>query len=474
MENRFEMRVKKPLYRKIAEEIQSHIISGVYAPYEKLPSIREFAAAKGVSIITILKSYQYLEEQHLIYAMPKSGYYVTSHSQIQFSGERTVTPTEVHVSETVEKISAVVKSEGITDFGVCMPSAELAYSALYRAMGRRMRESTPCLKCSDYINGYDPFREQIIRALSKKSVDIQPEHLLVTGCCTEALYYCLSELCQKGDRIMIQSPCSYNVLNIAEELGLSVIEIPAADETGIDLSFFDAVLESNPIKAVYLAPSINNPLGTTLPDEVKQHIAAKAEEKQVFVIEDDAMGDLYFGQKPPYPIKSFDCGGYVIYCSSFAKSLSPAFSVGWLCNERLIERLQRREKIAHSGNDLLRQSVLAEMLARGSYARTLAKARVTYYERVQQMRRAVLSCFPEGTSVSSPDGGYLLWVTMPEGFPAEQYCHILVKRGVLALPGTLFSPGGQYSSSFRLNAADYSDALLPKIQLMGDTAGELL
>ena len=90
------------------------------------------------------------------------------------------------------------------------------------------------------------------------------------------------------------------------------------------------------------------------------------------------------------------------------------------------------------------------------------------------MRRDVLSCFPAGTRISSPDGGYLLWVTMPEGFPAEQYCHTLVQRGVLALPGPLFSPGGQYSSAFRLNAADYSEALLPKIQLMADTAAEFL
>jgi len=173
------------------------------------------------------------------------------------------------------------------------------------------------------------------------------------------------------------------------------------------------------------------------------------------LIEDDVYGDLAFSARPG-ACKGFDRDGLVIYCSSFSKSIGPGLRLGWIAPGRYLDEVLRVKTLMNLGTSSITQMALARFLDDGGYERCLRGMRKSLKASVYAVRARVLELFPEGTTVSSPQGGFVLWVTLPGAIDSLELYHRALERRILIAPGCLFTLKDQYSSSFRINGASMS------------------
>jgi DNA-binding transcriptional MocR family regulator len=138
---------------------------------------------------------------------------------------------------------------------------------------------------------------------------------------------------------------------------------------GVDVSALASVLQRHPVKACWLMPNFQNPLGSLMPDSSKQQLVQLLAEHQVPLIEDDVYAELYFGPQKPKPAKAWDRSGLVMHCSSFSKSLAPGYRVGWAAAGRFSKEVARRKLMNSLAASLPSQEGLSEYLQHGGYDR---------------------------------------------------------------------------------------------------------
>lgn len=206
--------------------------------------------------------------------------------------------------------------------------------------------------------------------------------------------------------------------------------------------------------ACLLVPNASNPLGSIMPDEHKRRLAKLMAERGVAVIEDDIYGDLHFSGERPWPIKAFDKAGNVMLCSSFSKCLSPALRIGFVAAGRYRAQVALHKTITSGGTNPVTQQVLAEYLESGAYARHMRGLRRTYERQVDAMRASVARHFPTATRITRPQGGFVLWVELPEGVDTTALYDRAIAAGVAYVPGELFSASGMYRNCLRLNCGN--------------------
>jgi DNA-binding transcriptional MocR family regulator len=276
-----------------------------------------------------------------------------------------------------------------------------------------------------------------------------------------------------GDAVAVESPVYYGILQLFEALRLRAVEIPSDPRDGASVPALARVLERKLAKVVLLNPTYNNPLGSLVPEPAKREIALLAARHGVPVIEDDLYGDL--GHEPgerPRTIQSFDEAGLVILCSSFSKTLSPGARVGWIAAGRFEAAVERLKVVTTLATPTLPQLAVAELLADGGYDRHLRRVKRAYAQQLVALRRAVLEHFPDGTRVTCPSGGFVLWVALPGGIDAHALAERARSSGISIAPGPLFSPRGGLENHVRLNGALWDPVVEAAVAKLGALARE--
>jgi DNA-binding transcriptional MocR family regulator len=259
---------------------------------------------------------------------------------------------------------------------------------------------------------------------------------------------------QPGDTVAVESPGYYLMLQLLESLGLQALEIPTDPRTGMSIEALDLASRQGKVAACLLVANASNPLGSVMPDDSKRRLAKMAAERGFTVIEDDLYGDLHFSESRPWPIKAFDVAGNVILCSSFSKSLSPSLRLGFLATGKHRAKIALQKTVISGGTNPITQHVLAEYLESGAYERHIRSLRRTYERQVAAMQDAVSRYFPASTRLSQPQGGFVLWVELPEEIDTTQLYEKAIAQNLAFVPGELFSPSGMYRNCLRLNCGN--------------------
>ena len=409
MENeKQEVSGKKPLYLQLADEIIENINNNVYKPGEKLPSVRHMSEARNISIMTVLKSYQELVSRGYIISRPQSGYYVIGMQDVKemIRSIQLSAPRHVEMPDMTRLVLLDSSDGTLIPLGSGVPSQDLLpLKQLSHITAKILQSNQIPLHITGNAEGASNLRVQIAKHMFLASTPIQADDIIITSGCNEAIFIAFSVICNQGDLVAVESPCYFGVFQILQELGLRAIEIPAEPATGIDIDLLHNALEQNPIKAIFVNPNCHNPLGGVMPESKKKKLAELAETYNIPLIEDDSIGDLYFGKIRPGTIKSYDRKGLVIYCSSFSKVLAPSYRVGWIVPGRFKDRVvQFKHAMNLSTSPLLQESVAA-YLSTGTNERHMRKARQAYFQKVMLMSEFIREYFPKGTKLSQPQGG---------------------------------------------------------------------
>lgn len=467
------------LYEKLANDIEQQILKGVYRDGERLQSVRETSRQRQISITTVLRAYLQLESRGLIASRPQSGFFVNLRKGTAHAGAADVIErprpiplsASVDVSRLVLSTLRTISSGDATPLGSPYPDpVGFPFDKLNRYVFAAGKDAS----LHDLKNALPPGHPKLLRQIIRRHLDeglaVDPAEAIITVGATEAINLCLQAVAKPGDVIAVESPTFYAMLHAIERMGMKVIEVPTDPVLGIDVDMLARLAREMPIAACMVMPNFQNPLGYRMPDERKQALVQLANELDIPIIENGVYNELYYGDAPPSTLKSFDTRGLVLHCSSFSKTLTSVYRIGWALTGRYRDQVEKLKFLNTLTTPSIPQLAIAEYLERDGFDHQLRRLRKTYEQNARLMRHAVSRFFPAGTRVSSPEGGYVLWVELPGKIDGMQLYQQALEHGITVGPGYMFSVSNSYPNFIRLN---YSSPWSHEIEQAVITIGKI-
>jgi DNA-binding transcriptional MocR family regulator len=446
------------LYENIANEITQLVELGTIRPGDRIASVRSTSERWGVSIPTVLQAYRLLEARRIIEARPQSGFYVrskTPYDRLYRTKIKQLAPaTEIATGDLIMRTLEIVSDPTLLPLGTALPDpALLPTGILARCLSRAARQGAAGGSLMDLAPaGTLELRTQIARRASAGGAIVHADDVVVTCGGAEALSLCLRAITQPGDTVAVESPTWFGTLQILDVLGLKALEIPVYPGEGLSLPMLERALERRDVAAVVVTPTCHNPIGAVMSVEHKRALAQLLAKYQVQAIEDDTYGELAFKHQRPRTLQSFDESGLVLLCGSFSKTLAPAYRLGYAIPRGQRERVIHFKLATTVTTPVPTQLAVADYLAKGGYDRYLRGLRRTFQTNVDRLRYEIASRFPEGTRISQPAGGFLLWVELPPGIDMVEVQRRAIAKGLSVAPGPAFSASGLYRNCLRVNA----------------------
>jgi DNA-binding transcriptional MocR family regulator len=296
--------------------------------------------------------------------------------------------------------------------------------------------------------GYGPLREWL-----GERHGVDPGRIILTNGSLQGFVFLAQQLLAGGGRVFVEAPTYDRPLKILGELGAEIVAIPQ-DEEGLDLDALERELGRGSAPAfLYAIPTFQNPSGRTLPLERRRRLAELAAERTLLVLEDDPYGLVRYDGEPLPTVFELEGGTNVAYSSSFSKTVAPGARVGWfVLPAELAKRIETRANDTYISPPFLGQATILEFISRGRFEPNLERVRSLLGARRDAMLQALEHLeLPDGTSWSRPEGGYFLWVDLPDGIDAGELLRRATEADVTFVKGAdFFAPGTGGTSSLRL------------------------
>ncbi|CAH2893184.1 MAG: Transcriptional regulator, GntR family domain / Aspartate aminotransferase (EC [uncultured Paraburkholderia sp.] len=471
------------LYEKLADEITEAVRRGVFAAGERIPSVRQASQQHGVSIKTVLHAYALLESRGIVETRPQSGYFVREAALHAFRPETRrvggkpaalVAPVaaEVDVSRLVLSTLRSIRAHDAIPFGSPYPDPSLfPWRRVNQYANAIARRQASWNLIDDLPPGNPELIRQIARRYTENGMPVDPDEIVITLGATEAINLSLQAVAKPGDTVAVESPTYYAMLHAIERLGMRAIEVATHPVDGIDIDALAQVIERQKIAACMVMPNFQNPLGFQMPDARKRQLVELLAAHQIPVIENDVYQELYFGETRPSALKSFDTQGLVLHCASFSKSLTASYRIGWALPGRYRAQVEKLKFLNTLTTPSVPQVAVADYLRQDAYDRHLRHVRKVYRQQASIMTALVRRFFPAGTRISTPQGGYVLWVELPERVDSMRLYQAALARSITVGPGMMFSTRNDFRHFIRLN---YSYPWTAQTEAALKTLGELV
>ena len=308
----------------------------------------------------------------------------------------------------------------------CLPVDELADCA----RAALERDGTTVLSYGS-SSGYGPLRDWIAERHG-----IDPGRVLVTNGSLQGMVFLAERFA--GERVLVEAPTYDRPLKILAARGVEATPV-AMDDEGLDVDALAQALESGRKPAfLYTIPTFQNPSGRTLSTERRHRLAELAREHELLVLEDDPYGLVRFDGEAPPTLFELEGGNNVAYSSSFSKTIAPGLRVGYfVLPESLEHELEALAISTYITPVLLGQATVFEFLRRGSFEPNLERVTMLLRARRDAMLDALDRELPDARW-SRPQGGYFIWLELPEGADAGALLDRATAAGVTFVPGADF------------------------------------
>ncbi len=444
------------LYERVASLVEKQIASGALRTNERIPSVRSMSRTARVSVSTVVQAYVHLESIGLIEARPQSGFYVRPPSpsllpQPRPKITRSRRPISV-AAEVLDTCRAALNRPDIVALNGAFTSPTQYPNRRLNNLIREVLRDDP-LHAGELIAppGDAELRRQIAKRMALAGAPTDPDHVVITSGTMDAITLSLQVLCQPGDTVLVESPTYFGLLQVIEHLRLKVVEVPNRPGEGIDVDAVRAMARTTRLAAAVLMPNFSNPVGALTSDEAKREIVAALAEKEVPIIEDDIYGDLHHASRRPPSMRAFDDTGLVISCGSVSKTIALGYRIGWAVTPAFHADIARAKFYSSVAAPTLQQRVLARYYASGGYDRYLRGVRGLLAANSQCFIDAIARHFPEGTRMTRPAGGIVLWVELPRNVDGAELFKTALASRIGIAPGIVFSAKGEYRNYIRLS-----------------------
>jgi len=303
---------------------------------------------------------------------------------------------------------------------------------------------------------YGPDSHELIalvaERLRREGVDASPERVLLGHGSGQILALLPSVLVEPGDTVIVEAPTFLGAVGRFSRAGARLVGVPM-DADGMDVDALEEVLgrlrrEGVRPKFIYTIPTFQNPAGVTLSLPRRKRLAALAAEHGVLVVEDDAYVDLRFRGEPLPPVAAFDRAEWVLRVGTFSKILAPGLRLGWAHGPQgLIDRLPMFRPEMSTGPFVTR--MVAQFAAGGRLDAHIQALRAHYAAKCDLMAAAIRREIPEAQFVM-PDGGFFIWLRLPDGVTATALRPLALARGAEFLAGPRCFADGSGDEYIRL------------------------
>jgi 2-aminoadipate transaminase len=288
--------------------------------------------------------------------------------------------------------------------------------------------------------GYVPLRKWIA-----EQHGVAPERVLVTNGSMQADAFLFDALVKSGDTVIVERPTYDRTLLSLRNRGADV-RMVELEHDGIDVAALDRVLRSGTEPTLaHIIPNFQNPAGYTLSGEKRERLLELARQYHFTIFEDDPYVALRFAGEGLPTMLSMD-PDRVVYASSFSKTVCPGIRVGYLVGpEDLIARIAKIATSAYISPNMVAQSIVHEFCVSGAIDRSIDTVKAALQERANTLCDTLEREWPDAR-FQRPDGGYFLWIDLPEGADVDALFDAAAARNVQFVKGSDFVLEGAESS----------------------------
>ncbi|WP_328446701.1 aminotransferase-like domain-containing protein [Amycolatopsis sp. NBC_00438] len=304
-------------------------------------------------------------------------------------------------------------------------------------------------------HGVPALREQICEIMALEGIKAHPDDVVVTVGSQMGLDMVTRLFCDPGDVVIAEGPSYVGALGSFAAYQAQVVHV-AMDENGLVPELLREALAQTEkagrrVKFLYTIPNFHNPAGVTLAVERRAEILEICREHGVLVVEDNPYGLLGFDGQTYPALRSTDPDN-VVYLGSFSKTFASGLRVGWVLAPHAVrEKLVLAAESATLCPPTLNQLIVSRYLATHDWKGQIKKFRENYRERRDAILSALDQYLPPGCSWTKPDGGFYVWVTVPEGVDTKAMLPRAVTARVAYASGTGFYADGFGSRQMRLS-----------------------
>ncbi|MEK6348519.1 MAG: PLP-dependent aminotransferase family protein [Burkholderia sp.] len=476
------------LHLLLAEHLSDEIGQGLWTAGQRLPSVRDLARKRAVSVTTVLAAYRTLEDRRLIESRPKRGYFVLAADAPRASAAQPARPESAAAAPPPpaapqfdrgpldhDALNEMESLPGVVSFGTALcGDALFPVEALARSVASTARRHSGLLATVSFSPGAERLRASLASHAANWNCHIGADQVLITNGCVEAFGLCLQTVTRPGDAVIVESPAYYGFLSTLARLGLRALPVRFSGREAAALDEIAQLAGAQRIGACLLSTAVSNPTGASMTDAARAALVARLDALSIPLIEDATFSDLHF-DAVQRAAKSYDRSGNVLLCSSLSKTLAPGLRLGWVSGGRFHRAIVELKRTMSIGQPLIIQEAVGQFLDGGGYRHHLRRLRAQCRVQLDDTIAWLGARAPSGTVLAMPDGGYLLWAQLPEGVSAEALARRAGRERIAFAPGTLFAPGRGFDDRIRLNCGypldDTRRAALARLaEMIGEAA----
>lgn len=352
-------------YERIIKYIKRKIAACDIKAGEKLPSIRNVSEKFKCSKATVVKAYEVMENEKIIYSVAKSGYYVI---------------------ETSFKSSTLENNEKIDFKTAAQDKSVLPYKEFQHCVDIAMDTYKNSLFSASYAQGHPNLIEVVRKQLEDYQVFANKENIFITSGSQQAInILTIMDFGNNKKNVLVEEPTYYGVLKSLELNHIKTIGIKRG-ANGVDFDELEKILKSESIKFFYTIPRFHNPTGFSYNTEDKKIILKLCKKYDVYIVEDDYLGDLELDNKSD-PIYALDVESRVIYLKTYSKVLFPGIRVSAaVIPNKLAKIFKEYKKWNDLNTSILAQGTLEIYIKSGMFDENIKKLRKIYSERMNYLK----------------------------------------------------------------------------------------
>ncbi|WP_342363601.1 PLP-dependent aminotransferase family protein [Terrarubrum flagellatum] len=442
----------------VMNAIRARIASRALAADDRLPSIRQFAIAMGVSPSTVVDAYDRLVAEGLIRARRGSGFYVSAMALPPLALAEDRPPLDRAVDPLwVSRESLDADASTLKPGCGWLPANWMPTDALRRAARALARADDAVLTDYGGTRGATSLRRVLMARFVEEGIETSSAQLMLTSSGTQAVDLICRFLLRPGDTVLVDDPCYFNFRALLRAHQVKIVSAPYTP-SGPDIAAFEAVLAAERPRLYVTNSALHNPTGATLSAHAAHRVLNAAAAHDLIIVEDDIFGD--FEPEPSPRLAALDGLHRVIRIGSFSKTLSGSARCGYIAaRPDWIEDLVNLQVATNFGGPSpIATELIANVLSSGGYRkhmeelrRRLARAqRLT----IEKLQRVGIEPWLR------PRGGFNLWCRLPEGADSAAVARRARTENVVLAPGNVYSASQSAAEFMRFNVAQCGDPKL--------------
>lgn len=435
----------QPLYIQLYEQIKDYIEEEKYKS-DKLPSIRALSKQLGVNNVTIVSAYKLLENEGYIYSIKGSGTYIKKspmHLDMPLFQEEDMELMNsgiINISKDSINFASVSPTPDlfpIEDF------KETLVEVLDRDGGHAFLYPE--------IRGYEPLRDSFSSFLMDYyNTYVNKDNILITSGGQQGLDIIAKTLISPGDYILVENPTYSAALSAFKSRGANIVGIPMMED-GIDLGVLKSNIDRHKPKFLYIMTNFQSPTTYSYSMEKKKKLIKLAKEKDLYIIEDDFLTDLYFQDKK-MPLKALDEEDKIIFIKSFSKVFMPGVRIGFVTlPHSLFTRIVKAKHTTDVSSSGYLQRAFDLYLRKGYWEDHIENIRRVYKEKYSLVISQLNNLSKYGVQFSKPDGGLSIWLKLPKEINNIEFYKECSENKIAIIPGDMFFINDLHTNHIRIS-----------------------